>query len=663
MDMPFLKLLVSYFVLLTSFNVASSEDDIPAYFDRNCTINNNFTSNSPYQFNLNALLISLYSKATATDTPKFYNVTVGTPNMNYTVYGEYMCRGDVPLEVCQNCVQDATNRIASECPYNREAIIWYDQCSVSYSDRYFFSTLHQLPTVNSFLRDTGSRRTDGDCDRGGLILFSGGGGGGRCRKISDTSQKGVSESKYIKLNQTLNNAVVEAETSTKRFATKEANLTSGGSLYTLVQCTPDLSPQFCSKCLYGLINLIPGYPTGISGGILNPFCNLRSEVDRFYYKGNQQPSDYFSQEIGRPSLTKYDCSNTENFTANVPYLNSLRSLTLYLNMSSNFTDNNGFYRTNVGNKSNTVYSLFMCRGDIPAELCRECVNEGIKQLNTWCSSSKEAIIWVDMCMLRYSNRSFFATVDTQPIYTKSGADMLQNQRESCNRLLTKTLNDLVAETPKSVHVKNFATKKELSITEFKTMYTLAQCTPNLSSLDCEKCLQGALDHIKSCCLGKKGGQAMNPSCNLRFELYLFYYNKTTAVSVPPAHPPTPKVLGNTGKHNDRSRTIMIAVSVTVVTIMLFCFGYYYWLRKKSKSYKNILKKNFGSEGATLESLQFSFSTIEAATDKFSIENRIGKGGFGEVYMGFLPDGSKIAVKRLSENSSQGLSEFKNEVPF
>ncbi|XP_028760914.1 cysteine-rich receptor-like protein kinase 10 [Neltuma alba] len=95
--------------------------------------------------------------------------------------------------------------------------------------------------------------------------------------------------------------------------------------------------------------------------------------------------------------------------------------------------------------------------------------------------------------------------------------------------------------------------------------------------------------------------------------------------------------------------------------MLFCFGVYYWKRKKSNSYKAILKKNFGAEGATLESLQFNLATIEAATDKFSLENRIGKGGFGEVYMGILPDGSKIAVKRLSEKSSQGLLEFKNEV--
>ncbi|KAI9123466.1 hypothetical protein K1719_004766 [Acacia pycnantha] len=113
-----------YRMPLTSFEFASSEVDIPAYHAHNCTINNFFNSDSHYQFNLNILLISLNSKATTIDTaPKFYNDTVGTPNMNDAVYGEYMCRGDVPMEVCQNCVLDATNRIASECLYNREAII------------------------------------------------------------------------------------------------------------------------------------------------------------------------------------------------------------------------------------------------------------------------------------------------------------------------------------------------------------------------------------------------------------------------------------------------------------------------------------------------------------------------------------------------------------
>ncbi|KAK1400002.1 hypothetical protein POM88_009865 [Heracleum sosnowskyi] len=46
---------------------------------------------------------------------------------------------------------------------------------------------------------------------------------------------------------------------------------------------------------------------------------------------------------------------------------------------------------------------------------------------------------------------------------------------------------------------------------------------------------------------------------------------------------------------------------------------------------------------------------------FSVENKLGEGGFGPVYKGRLVDGTRIAIKRLSENSGQGLKEFKAEV--
>ncbi|KAL6894594.1 hypothetical protein ACP4OV_008692 [Aristida adscensionis] len=58
---------------------------------------------------------------------------------------------------------------------------------------------------------------------------------------------------------------------------------------------------------------------------------------------------------------------------------------------------------------------------------------------------------------------------------------------------------------------------------------------------------------------------------------------------------------------------------------------------------------------------FDVETILAATNNFSIDNKIGQGGFGLVYMGKLDDGQNIAVKRLSRRSTQGLREFKNEV--
>ncbi|XP_054778094.1 cysteine-rich repeat secretory protein 1-like [Prosopis cineraria] len=106
----------------------------------------NYTANSRYQYYLNTFL---FSNASNSDTAKFSTTTAGN-DADTTVYGEFMCRGDIPQQVCQDCIQDASNRIVSECPNNKEAIIWYDECLVRYSNRSFFSTLQEQPTATSF---------------------------------------------------------------------------------------------------------------------------------------------------------------------------------------------------------------------------------------------------------------------------------------------------------------------------------------------------------------------------------------------------------------------------------------------------------------------------------------------------------------------------------
>ncbi|XP_021743950.1 cysteine-rich receptor-like protein kinase 10 isoform X2 [Chenopodium quinoa] len=62
-----------------------------------------------------------------------------------------------------------------------------------------------------------------------------------------------------------------------------------------------------------------------------------------------------------------------------------------------------------------------------------------------------------------------------------------------------------------------------------------------------------------------------------------------------------------------------------------------------------------------DSLQYDVATLQAATNNFSEDHVIGRGGFGVVYKGSLSDGQEIAVKRLSRTSNQGDKEFKNEV--
>ncbi|KAJ0552882.1 putative protein kinase RLK-Pelle-DLSV family [Helianthus annuus] len=71
--------------------------------------------------------------------------------------------------------------------------------------------------------------------------------------------------------------------------------------------------------------------------------------------------------------------------------------------------------------------------------------------------------------------------------------------------------------------------------------------------------------------------------------------------------------------------------------------------------------NSSNKKGNIELTVFRLSTISRATNKFSIENIFGQGGFGPVYKGVLEEGQEIAVKRLSKSSKQGLDEFENEV--
>ena len=58
---------------------------------------------------------------------------------------------------------------------------------------------------------------------------------------------------------------------------------------------------------------------------------------------------------------------------------------------------------------------------------------------------------------------------------------------------------------------------------------------------------------------------------------------------------------------------------------------------------------------------FTIDDISASTQNFS--QKIGRGGFGWVFFGQLPEGKEIAVKVPSSFSRQGIHEFMNEVSF
>ncbi|KAK9034440.1 hypothetical protein V6N11_050604 [Hibiscus sabdariffa] len=63
----------------------------------------------------------------------------------------------------------------------------------------------------------------------------------------------------------------------------------------------------------------------------------------------------------------------------------------------------------------------------------------------------------------------------------------------------------------------------------------------------------------------------------------------------------------------------------------------------------------------LDKTAFTHADILKATGNFSEDRIIGKGGFGTVYRGILPDGREVAVKKLQREGTEGEREFRAEM--
>ncbi|CAA6671361.1 unnamed protein product [Spirodela intermedia] len=109
------------------------------------------TGNSIIRANIDTLFSSLNSRSPFSN---FYNITAG--NGTDTVYGLYMCEGDLSSDDCRSCIGAATSDILEQCPSSRQGIIWYDYCHLRFADQNFFGIMDSrgFPMINPSLRST-----------------------------------------------------------------------------------------------------------------------------------------------------------------------------------------------------------------------------------------------------------------------------------------------------------------------------------------------------------------------------------------------------------------------------------------------------------------------------------------------------------------------------
>ncbi|XP_027151009.1 putative receptor-like protein kinase At4g00960 [Coffea eugenioides] len=362
----------------------------------------------------------------------------------------------------------------------------------------------------------------------------------------------------------------------------------------------------------------------------------------------------------------YWCVNP-NTTAGRRYTDNLNFLLSTLSSNASLASRNGFYNFTAGHDpSNMVYGLFNCRGDVNPDGCGRCVANARGDILKTCWNQTTVYMLYDECLLRYSNESMFPWTDQRIIFNKVNTQNATDP-DKFNQVLSHMMNDIASQAANARSEKKFAIKEEDYSPFQRRLYALGQCTPDLSSLDCENCLRSAISQIPTYCNNRQGCRFAFFSCNIRYELYKFY-NSTSpapepALSPPPTPPPPLPPSNSTsseeggGISTQTIVAIVVPISLAIVLLVVgFCIA-----RRPRKPYFAIIETSGASEISFTESLQYSLSDIQAATNNFAVGNRIGEGGFGPVYKGTLHNGQEIAVKRLSRSSAQGTEEFKNEI--
>ncbi|CAK7355393.1 unnamed protein product [Dovyalis caffra] len=196
------------------------------------------------------------------------------------------------------------------------------------------------------------------------------------------------------------------------------------------------------------------------------------------------------------------CFSQENYTAyNSPYRNNLNDLLLLLSAKVPPT---GFGLGSIGQSQNHANGLALCRGDVSTTKCKTCITDAGKEIRDRCPDKRGAIIWYDYCLVKYSSTNFFGDIDNQnKFYLYNVQDV--DKPTVFNRKVKVLLSSLSIKA--YVGTKFYATG-ELDLGASKKLYGLAQCTRDLSSLDCKKCLDGAINELPSCCDGKRGGRVV-----------------------------------------------------------------------------------------------------------------------------------------------------------
>ncbi|KAK8631825.1 hypothetical protein V6N13_028603 [Hibiscus sabdariffa] len=336
------------------------------------------------------------------------------------------------------------------------------------------------------------------------------------------------------------------------------------------------------------------------------------------------------------NLLNSGCSqyNVTNFTDFARNLNST-----FLQLRQQLNGGNRYFAT--AEEASGVYAMVQCRNYLSPANCLACFDAAVARIRN-CAAANGARVIYDGCFLRYESNNFYDQ------YTQEGHTMICGNRTAPEpsafaATVLELLADLQVATPK-INGYFAATKKEVvggGSAGNATVYGVAQCIETISESGCRDCMQVVNTDIQRC-PPNTDGRAMDVGCFLRYSDSPFFADNQIVDIAPFLRTPS----------SASRRNGIIGGVVGGVALLLLIIALLVWFKRSTTSKDLPIRDDILGATELRGPINYKYKDLSAATDKFSHQNKLGEGGFGEVYKGVLKNEKIVAIKKLTITQSQ-----------
>jgi hypothetical protein len=248
-----LWLLFSFLPLFFTQISEANDQLIPRNYKCN-EILGNFTIGSDYGNNRDTVLAQIYSNKEI--DYGFYNFSYGVETGQVNAIG--ICRGDIKPNDCRDCLKTSTAFLTNRCQLSKEAIVYYDFCTLRYSNNSIFGVMET--NTGKYYHIQSKTVVDDAFNRTLKNLLD---------ELKSTAAEGDLHKKYAE-----NNATIIDESSCSH---------SKNTIHGLVQCTPDLSKQDCTHCLDLASRDLSKWCKDMKACLyIGPSCSIRYKISQIF---------------------------------------------------------------------------------------------------------------------------------------------------------------------------------------------------------------------------------------------------------------------------------------------------------------------------------------------------------------------------------------------